>query len=323
MEKRYLFTPGPTPVPPAVLAATAEPIVHHRGADFRDDLRARPRLSCATSFAPPTTCSSSAPPAPERWSRRSSTFARPATRWPSSATARSASGGWRSASGTASRCRPFATPGARSRTPTKSERPFARERRRPGALPAVRHVDRRRLGRAAVKEAVGEATLVVDAISSLGAVPLETEAWGIDVVLSGSQKALMCPPGLAFASVSDAHVASRHAAHVLLRLACDAEGPAAPRRRVHPGRLTAARPRRRACDAARGRPRGGVRAARPARSRGSRGSQGDGARAVLARRRLVRRRHGDHACPRESTPTSCSPTSATATASRWRPARAS
>ena len=36
MEKRYLFTPGPTPVPPAVLAAGAEPIVHHRGADFRD-----------------------------------------------------------------------------------------------------------------------------------------------------------------------------------------------------------------------------------------------------------------------------------------------
>ncbi|HEY7835987.1 MAG TPA: hypothetical protein VIB59_00890, partial [Solirubrobacteraceae bacterium] len=35
MEKRYLFTPGPTPVPPEVLAATAEPIVHHRGSDFR------------------------------------------------------------------------------------------------------------------------------------------------------------------------------------------------------------------------------------------------------------------------------------------------
>ena len=35
MEKRYLFTPGPTPVPPEVLAAEAEPMVHHRGADFR------------------------------------------------------------------------------------------------------------------------------------------------------------------------------------------------------------------------------------------------------------------------------------------------
>ena len=34
-EKRYLFTPGPTPVPPEVLAALAEPVVHHRGPDYR------------------------------------------------------------------------------------------------------------------------------------------------------------------------------------------------------------------------------------------------------------------------------------------------
>src|SRR5512132_1390941 len=33
--KRYLFTPGPTPVPPQVLAAMARPMVHHRGPDFR------------------------------------------------------------------------------------------------------------------------------------------------------------------------------------------------------------------------------------------------------------------------------------------------
>src|SRR6185312_13229063 len=44
---------------------------------------------------------------------------------------------------------------------------------------------------------------IVDAVSSLGAVPLETDAWGADVVITGSQKALMSPPGLAFASVSD------------------------------------------------------------------------------------------------------------------------
>jgi aspartate aminotransferase-like enzyme len=59
-----------------------------------------------------------------------------------------------------------------------------------------------------IKEAVGDATVVVDAISSLGAVPLETDAWGIDVALSGSQKALMCPPGLAMASVPE-HVLAR------------------------------------------------------------------------------------------------------------------
>jgi aspartate aminotransferase-like enzyme len=56
---------------------------------------------------------------------------------------------------------------------------------------------------AAVAKEAG-ALVVVDAVSSLGAVPLESDAWGIDVVVSGSQKALMCPPGVAFASVSPA-----------------------------------------------------------------------------------------------------------------------
>jgi len=48
-----------------------------------------------------------------------------------------------------------------------------------------------------------EAILVVDAVSGLGAAELRQDDWGIDVVVSGSQKALMCPPGLAFASVSE------------------------------------------------------------------------------------------------------------------------
>ena len=56
---------------------------------------------------------------------------------------------------------------------------------------------------AAVAKDAG-ALVVVDAVSSLGAVPLETDAWGIDVVVSGSQKALMTPPGLALATVSAA-----------------------------------------------------------------------------------------------------------------------
>src|SRR3972149_7912019 len=34
--KRYLMAPGPTPVPPEVLAAGAEPVLHHRGPDFRE-----------------------------------------------------------------------------------------------------------------------------------------------------------------------------------------------------------------------------------------------------------------------------------------------
>lgn len=48
-----------------------------------------------------------------------------------------------------------------------------------------------------------EMVVVVDAVSGLGACELRTDAWGLDVVVSGSQKALMAPPGLAFATVSE------------------------------------------------------------------------------------------------------------------------
>ena len=59
---------------------------------------------------------------------------------------------------------------------------------------------------AAAKES--GALVVVDAISSLGAVPCETDAWGLDVVVSGSQKALMTPPGLGLCAVSEAALAA-------------------------------------------------------------------------------------------------------------------
>jgi aspartate aminotransferase-like enzyme len=59
-------------------------------------------------------------------------------------------------------------------------------------------------------EAVGRATkdasvlLVVDVISSVGAVPYQGDAWGVDVAIGGSQKAFSATPGLSFVSVSDA-----------------------------------------------------------------------------------------------------------------------
>jgi aspartate aminotransferase-like enzyme len=44
---------------------------------------------------------------------------------------------------------------------------------------------------------------IVDAVSGLGACTLRTDEWGVDVVVAGSQKALMTPPGLGFVSVSE------------------------------------------------------------------------------------------------------------------------
>ena len=46
------------------------------------------------------------------------------------------------------------------------------------------------------------AIFVVDAITGLGTMPLDIDGWGLDVVIGGSQKAFMIPPGLAFMSVS-------------------------------------------------------------------------------------------------------------------------
>ena len=200
MEKRYLFTPGPTPVPPEVLAAGAEPMVHHRGTDFREIYgRTLGRL-------------------------------KDVYRTESDVLLFTASGTGAMESAVANLC----APGDRVAVVSHGsfgERWIAICELHGLDVQALRYEwgeapDADEVGAAvresgaqlvfcqqsdtstgvvadvrAIKEAVGDATLVVDAISSLGAVPLETDAWGIDVVVSGSQKALMCPPGLAMVSV--------------------------------------------------------------------------------------------------------------------------
>ena len=139
----------------------------------------------------------------------------------------------------------------------------------------------------------GGRAVVVDAISCLGAVPLETDAWGIDVVVSGSQKALMTPPGLAMAArlrrgVGAARQPSR---------ASTSTGSATRKAQAKvdaaftPAVSLIARARRRARAAPRDGPRGGVGAPRAARPRLPRGREGDGARALLARRGPLGRRH--------------------------------
>jgi len=55
----------------------------------------------------------------------------------------------------------------------------------------------------AIKAADHPALFLVDAVASLGCMPFEMDAWGIDVAMSGSQKGLMAPPGLGFVAVND------------------------------------------------------------------------------------------------------------------------
>ena len=61
----------------------------------------------------------------------------------------------------------------------------------------------------AIKSVNHPALLMVDCVASLGCMPFEMDAWGIDVAMAGSQKGLMTPPGLAFVAANE----RAHAAH--------------------------------------------------------------------------------------------------------------
>src|SRR6266576_1114652 len=205
-EKRYLLTPGPTPVPPEVLAALAEPVVHHRAGDYRQIYerclgRLREVYRTQNDVLMFTTSGTgafesavanltspgdrqlvlSAGSLGERWAGMTKSFGADLVHvrleWgetpePDDLRSALAEGG-----------------DVKVVYLTHSETST-------GVVCDVQSLT------AVAKEA--GALVVVDAVSSLGAVPLESDLWGVDVVVSGSQKALMCPPGLGFASVSGA-----------------------------------------------------------------------------------------------------------------------
>ena len=56
---------------------------------------------------------------------------------------------------------------------------------------------------AAVRETAPDALILVDSVSGLGAVPFEMDEWGVDVVVTGSQKAFMAAPGMAMVAASE------------------------------------------------------------------------------------------------------------------------
>ena len=54
-----------------------------------------------------------------------------------------------------------------------------------------------------MKQSGKDAVLVVDAITGLGTTHIDMDGWGVDVLIGGSQKAVMIPPGLSYLAVSD------------------------------------------------------------------------------------------------------------------------
>ena len=65
-----------------------------------------------------------------------------------------------------------------------------------------------------VRQAPGDPLLLVDGISGLGAMPFEMDAWGVDLVVSASQKAWMASPGISIAALSDRAWAATEAARM-------------------------------------------------------------------------------------------------------------
>src|SRR5207244_4340870 len=205
-EKRYLLTPGPTPVPPQVLAALAEPVIHHRARDYRviyERCLARLRevyrtendvlmFTTSGTGAFESAVANLTSPGDRQLVLSAGNFGE---RWAGMA------GAFR-ADVVHVRLDWGETPEADDLRSALAEAGdvgvvyLTHSETSTGVVCDVQSL-------AAVAKEAG-ALVVVDAVSSLGAVPLETDAWDIDVVVSGSQKALMCPPGLAFASVSSA-----------------------------------------------------------------------------------------------------------------------
>jgi aspartate aminotransferase-like enzyme len=199
------MTPGPTPAPPEVLAAIAQPVIHHRGPDYkklyaeclarlREVFRSESEVllfgasgTGAMESAVANLCSPGEPVLVvsagyfgERWAKLAAAYGADVDHlryaWGEIPSPDDVSSRLRERTATAV----FLTQSETSTGVVSELQPFAGVAREAGALSAV------------------------DAISSLGAVPLESDSWGIDVVAAGAQKALMTPPGLAMVSASQA-----------------------------------------------------------------------------------------------------------------------
>lgn len=204
LKKPRLFTPGPTPLQPAVLEALARPIPHHRTDEFRavfrdcasglkrflktdDDVVI---LSCSGSGGMEAALVSVLSPGDAMLALVAGAFGE---RWAAIGRAHgmevvTLEAEWGDA------VSPERVAEALDRNPRIRAVFCQLSESSTGAVHDVEGLARVTRGRPTL--------LVVDAISGAGAVRLEMGAWGVDVVVVGSQKALALPPGLAFVGLS-------------------------------------------------------------------------------------------------------------------------
>jgi aspartate aminotransferase-like enzyme len=206
MLKRYLLAPGPTQVPPEVLLAMAHPMIHHRAPEFatlfgeiRDGLKwlfqtqaeVLTLVSSGTGGMEAAVSNFLSPGDKalyvnggkfgERWGKLCQTFGVQATEIKVE---------WGQA------VDPQAIADALARDPSIKAVYVQASETSTGVAHDTRAI-------AEIVRSREQTILVVDAITALGVFDLKTDEWGIDVLIAGSQKALMLPPGLAFVSVSE------------------------------------------------------------------------------------------------------------------------
>jgi len=212
MLKNYLLTPGPTPIPPRVLETMARPIIHHRTPEFQkiiqeveEDLKyVYQTKNEVLMFAASGTgamegsvinlLSPGDKALVVRGGKFGERFGDICKAYGIEFTALDVE--WGKA----------VDPESIRKLLEEDARRTTRDARRIKAVYTT--LCETSTGVSTDIEAIGkivknyEAALVVDAISGLAAIPIKTDEWGVDVVISGSQKGLMIPPGLAFVSVS-------------------------------------------------------------------------------------------------------------------------
>lgn len=206
MLKRYLLAPGPTQIPPEVLLKMAEPMVHHRNPMFEvvvEEVRENLRHLFGTRNEVLIFCSSGTgamegavtnmlSPGDKAVVVRSGKFGE---RWTEICDAYGVKCvnidlTWGDA------LEPEAVEKALKENPDAKAVYMQATETSTGTMFPVREV-------AAIVRRCPGTLMVVDGITGVGVFPLPMDEWGIDVLIGGSQKALMLPPGLAFAGVSD------------------------------------------------------------------------------------------------------------------------
>lgn len=209
LTKYRLFTPGPTSVPEETLAVLARPVHHHRTAEFRATFNAVQKLLqyVFQTAQPVHVVTGSGTAAFE--AGLTSVFA-PGSRVLNVSNGKFAERWGQQARNFGLDALELKLPYGRHVQPEQ----LAQELRRLGGEKPVHGVtlvhsetstatvcDLKALA-AAVRQASPDTLLMVDGITAIGALPFRMDEWGIDIAITGSQKALMLPPGLGFVALS-------------------------------------------------------------------------------------------------------------------------